>query len=115
MEQADAWVERAEDRTAAIAQVSLWERTGLLFDGGVADAVAARRMARWLHAACSLLKAQNKRIILTDYLAQEVPWHVLGMQLTAAACLGNVGAMCGELLKWCDKNNVPLCEAMEGL
>jgi hypothetical protein len=37
------------------------------------------------------------------------------MQLTAAACVGEVASACGELLKWCHANGVPLVEAMEGL
>jgi len=116
MEQADEWVRRAPVRSDAEAQVSLWYETPRITLSGM-DAVewSAPLLALWLNAACSLLKAQNKRIILTDYPAQEVPWHVLGMQLTLAASVGQVGPACGELLKWCDKNGVPLCEAMEGL
>ena len=117
MEQANGWVQQAAASSPEHEQCCVWFRTCELTEVGIADddEAIAELFASWLRAACSLLKAQNKRIILTDYPAQEVPWHVLGMQLTAAACLGNVGAMCGELLKWCDKNGVPLCEAMEGL
>ncbi len=116
MERAERWVERATVRTASEAPASLWYETPRITLSGM-DAVewSAPLLALWLNAACSLLKAQGKRIILTDYPAQDVPWHVLGMQLTLAACVGEVGPACGELLKWCDANNVPLCEAMEGL
>jgi hypothetical protein len=117
MEQADGWVERAIKVSPADAQLVLWKQSAAL----VRLDELSHRMARvgvyaeWLGMACWLLKAQGQRIILTDYPAQDVPWHVLGMQLTAAACVGEVASACGELLKWCDKNGVPLCEAMEGI
>lgn len=117
MEQAEQWVHDAPSSNPAGAQLALWMTTSELVDVGMVDSQEdkAEKFTSWLWAACALLKAQNKRIVLTDYPAQEVPWHVLGMQLTAAACVGNVASACGELLKWCDKNGVPLCEAMEGL
>jgi hypothetical protein len=101
-----------EDASRALWEAG-WRLTAALSPSG--PNLQAFHFSSWLDVACSLLKAQGKRIILTDYPAQDVPWHVLGMQLTAAACLGNVGAMCGELLKWCHANGVPLVEAMEGL
>jgi len=117
MEQAQWWVDRMPGLDPRVIAWDLWEanRDLVRVVSAVSPEERAQHLCQWMCAACTLLKSQSKRIILTDYPSQHVPWHVLGMQLTAAACLGNVGAMCGELLKWCDANNVPLCEAMEGL
>ncbi len=118
MEQADGWVRLSKTVSPDEARCALWRRTVSLVNAagvGRTPQDQAAYAKDWFRAACRLLKSQGKRIILTDYPAQDVPWHVLGMQLTLAACVGEVGPACGELLKWCDKNNVPLCEAMEGL
>ena len=117
MEQAERWVDQAIKVPPAEAQFVLWKQSAAL----VRLDELSHRMARvgvyaeWLGVACWLLKSKGQRIILTDYPAQSVPWHVLGMQLTLAACVGEVASACGELLKWCDANGVPLVEAMEGL